>query len=350
METKDLSNSYESQLMALSQADKDRLLVLTKDINPNDFSSVHRFGHEVTDLISKNGDIILSNVTSKTDDEIINLVNDVLSELELVNIDELSKEDSKIKAFLKRFPIFKRLIRTTQDVINKSSTVLDNVEKISSKMQCAKLVALRDNSTLQNIYDNNVESLKQLKDFVLAAKLKQDELKHQIDEMSKNGAEEYEIQNISNLEHVLSKRIANMIIHGNILMQNLYEIRLLQSNNLNIMEQTDAIVNNYIPIWKGELSTAILIKNQKHHIDSINLIKEKINYTLEQNARNIRDNSISVAKASEGTFIDVEVIKKRANSIVDAASEVKKIYEEGKKQYVEIENTIAGFKKQLQSI
>ena len=344
-----VNNNYDAQLMALTISDKEKLGELTKNIDINDLSSIHRYGHEVTDIISKNGDSILSNITSNTDDEIVSLVNEVLSELNLINIDELAKNDSKFSSFFKSIPLINKLFKTKQDIINKSNSVLANVEKISNKMQQAKIVALRDNSTLQNIYDNNVESLKQLKEFILAAKLKQKELQDQIKEMKDNPiVEEYEIQNIENIETTLAKRVANMLIHGNILMQNLYEIKLLQNNNLNIMEQTDSIVSNLIPIWKSELVTAILIKNQKHGVDSINLIRDKINYTLEKNAYNLKVNSIEIAKAANGTSINTETIKKRADLIVEAATEVKKIYEEGKKQYAEIENTITDFKKQLQ--
>jgi uncharacterized protein YaaN involved in tellurite resistance len=96
------------------------------------------------------------------------------------------------------------------------------------------------------------------------------------------------------------------------------------------------------------MALAINIHHQKQNLEVQKLYKEKMNEILQQNAEDLKINSIEAARASEESMIDIETVRDTTNKLIETVQAVNKIYEEGEKNRKAYEKEIATFQKKLE--
>lgn len=341
------SFDYETRLATLNEDERERLLALTSNISVNDLASVQMYGSELSQVISNNGNALLASVRSDNTAEVVDLTNKLLAELNLIDIDEINA-NTTWKRLARRLPIVRTLVSSVQSVMIKYDTISENVDKISKKIGSAKVVALRDNSTLQQIFDNNVDYINQIRNLIIGLKLKDDEITKEIEQMqSDTTVEPYMIQDMQTLQTSVQKRITDMQTTEYVLTQNLFQIRATQSNNTAIADKSENICNNVIPLWKNQLAIAIIMNNQKSSIDAQKKITDTTNEILKKNAANLKINSINVAKSNEEMVISLDTLQKTTQSLIETITEVKHIHEEGAKNRQTIEKSLKDYSEQL---
>jgi len=343
--------NYDTILATLPQERKEVLLAKASSINMNDINSVRQFGSEISDTISKNGDVLLQQVKAERSVEVVGYINDLL--LELGDFDqELERfngnEKSALRRFLFKLPVLRKIKKTVDQICTQYSTVAENVQKISDKIAVSKVVALRDNTTLQQIYENNELYLNDLAELILAAKLKLQEIDKQIEDAKIAGAEAYEIQNMEYFKNSLTKRISDLQVTGHVFYQNLFQIMAIQQNNNSIADKSDEIVNHVIPIWKNQLPMALVLRNQKESIEAQNKIAETTNALLEKCANDLKVNSIAVAKSSEESIINMQTLDKTTRALIDTVKSVRQIHEDAQKNRSLVESTLSKYAKDIQ--
>lgn len=342
---------YERALQALTPAEKDKYLALTDKLDYHNAATLQSYGSDLNTIISKNGDTLLNTVKSDNSVEVIGYINTLLSELNGFD-DELNKYTNNHSSAFKRFfyslPFVKRVATSLDNVLSNYNTVAQNVDKITEKIGNAKIVALRDNSTLQQIFDCNTLYIKQLRDLIIAAKLKVEEYEVELETLKTCiNVESYEISDMTDYIHKLKKRIADLQTSEYVLMQNLLQIRATQSNNIAIAEKTDNIVNQVIPVWKNQLPMAIILKNQQASIEAQSKISETTNKLIAKTASDLKINSIAVAKASEESIISIDTLKSTTQDLITTITEVKRIHKEGENNRANLENYLKDFSKQI---
>lgn len=350
-----ISNFDYTQLMqTLTPADKDRYLALTDGLDYHNAATLQTYGSDLNSIISKNGDTLLNTVKSDKSIEVIGYINNLLAELNGFD-DELNKytnnHSSAVKRFFYSLPFIKRVATSLDNVINNYNTVASNVDKIAEKIGNAKVVALRDNTTLQQIFDCNVLYIQQLRELIIAAKLKTEQYESEYETMKTCiNVESYEVSDMADYIHKLKKRTADLQTSEYVLTQNLLQIRATQSNNIAIAEKTDNIVNQVIPVWKNQLPMAIILKNQQASIDAQSKISETTNKLIAKTASDLKINSIAVAKASEESIISIDTLKSTTQDLISTITEVKRIHKDGETQRANLENYLKDFSKQIATV
>jgi uncharacterized protein YaaN involved in tellurite resistance len=214
----------------------------------------------------------------------------------------------------------------------------------------SKVVALRDNTTLQQIYENNELYLQDLAKLIVAGKLKLEEIDKQIEDMKTSGAESYELQNMQYFRNALSKRISDMQVTGHVFYQSQFQIMAIQQNNNSIADKSDEIVNHVIPIWKNQLPMAIVLKNQTTSIEAQNKIAETTNRLLEKTANDLKINSIAVAKASEESVISLATLDKTTKALIDTVKSVRQIHADAEKNRGIVESTLQKYNQEIEGV
>lgn len=343
----DKSFDYETKLATLAPEDRTRLLALTDKIKSDDLSSVQTYGAELSQVIANNGQALLKSVRGDNTAEVVQLSNQLLSELNLIDIDEINS-NTPWKNFARRVPILRKMVTTIENVKIKYDTIADNVDKISEKMGTAKLVALRDNTTLQGIFDSNRKYIEQIRELILALKLREAEVAKEIEQKQTDPeVDAITISDLHTFQTSIQKRIADMQTTEYVLTQNLFQIRATQSNNTAIATKSDNIVTNVIPLWKNQLAIAVIMNNQKASIDAQRKISDTTNEILKRNAANLRMNSINVAKANEEMVISLDTLQKTTQELIATVTEVKKIHEQGAQKRKEVERVLEDSSNQL---
>ena len=333
----------------ICKEDMSKYVALASGINTNDLSSIQAYGHELTSVIASNGNALLQSVRADKSNEVIELTNELLGQLDMIDIDELNS-NTRWKRFLRNIPLVGKLVTSVTTIMNKYDKISDNVDKITKKIDSTKIVAMRDNTTLQTIFDNNRTYIDQIRELITAAKLKSAEIDKQITDMEEHpeNYEAYELNDLTSFQNALQKRIADMETTEYVLNQNLLQIRATQGNNVAIANKSDNIVNNVIPLWKNQLAIAIIMNNQKNSIDAQQKIADTTNKIMKKNAENLKINSINVAKANEEQVISLETLKSTTDDLISTIREVQHIHEDGARNREQLEQTLKSFTENIE--
>lgn len=342
--------NYARKLAELTPEEKKELQALTVKLDPTDMSTVRVYGSELSGVISSNGSELLNSVRADKTNEVVALSTDLLKQLNMLDLDKIN-DNGLWNRICARIPILKKLTRRIENTFAEYDTIKGNVDKISKKISASKMIAMADNSSLQKIFENNVKYIDKMRDLILGAKLYINDLKVQTENMKKDqNVEMWQIKDMNDYTNMLEKRVADMQTEAYIMTQNLYQIRAIQSNNMNIAEKADNIVTNIIPVWSTQLAMAVTMKHQQESVEAQMKISETTNTMLRKNAENLKINSINVAKESERAIVDVETLRQTTQALMDTIREVQQIHESGRQQRAQLESDIQNCAEELHQL
>ena len=344
------SFDYEKKIASLTPAERDNYMQIARSLDVHDMNSIQAYGSEISSIVSKNGDVLLSTVHADNSIEVVSYINDLLSELNGFD-DDINRYTGTHSSALKRFwynlPGIKKLATSLESVMNQYTNVATNVDKIAQKITTAKTIAMRDNSTLQQISENNQQYILELRSLIIAAKLQDDAISQQLEQMYNEGAEAITIQQVTNFQNRLRKRIADLETTTYVFYQNLFQLEAIKENNNAIAEKSNNIVNHVIPIWKSQLPIAIIMKNQQASIEAQAKITETTNKLLIKTSQDLKKQSIQVAQANEENVININTLQETTQNLIATITEVKNIHDKGAKERKQLESHLQNFTDQL---
>jgi uncharacterized protein YaaN involved in tellurite resistance len=118
-------------------------------------------------------------------------------------------------------------------------------------------------------------------------------------------------------------------------MQTLPMIRIIQSNNLMLVDKFYAIKNITLPAWKNQISLAISLQEQQNSVQLAKAIDDTTNELLRRNAELLHQNSVDTAKANQRSVIDVETLEHVQNTLINTVNDVIQIQKEGMQKRAE---------------
>lgn len=316
-------------LDAIPNQDLQKYGEMGKDINPADVNSILNYGVEVQNSMEKYSNNFLTSVRTYNSGEVGGLINELLTELNYIDVDELNQ--NAFTSFISHIPFMKKLVVDTKKLFQKYDTVVNNIDKITNKIKAGRVNSLKDNSSLQTMFDSNVTYIKQMEDLIIAGQLKYNELNEKLAVMDGNPTayQDYEIADLRDFVNRLDKRLADLKVVRFIMMQSLAQIRVVQNNNTTIAEKAQSIVSTTIPVWKNQLTIAVALNRQKENVEMQKKISDTTNTILQKNAEMLKQNSIDVARENEKTVVSLDTLKKTTSSLIETLTEVKRIHDEG---------------------
>ena len=341
-------------LSALTPAEAQNLAAINQSLNPADVNSILNYGADVQNSMEKYSNEFLTSVRTFNSGEVGGMINELLTELNYIDVDELNQ--SALQQFLFKIPFLKTLVFDAKKLFQKYDTVISNVDKITNKIKAGRLNSIKDNSALQTMFDSNVSYIKQMEDLIIAGQLKMQDLKVQMAEMEGNPSayQDYQIADMREYISRLDKRLADMKVVRFIMMQSLAQIRMVQNNNNSIADKAQSIVSTTIPVWKNQLTIAVALQRQKANVEMQKKVSDATNTILLKNADMLKQNSIDVAKENEKTVVSIDTLKTTTRSLIDTLNEVKKIHEQGEESRkvlnTELGNLEAELKKNVVNI
>ena len=336
------NQDYTSLIQKMTPAQKKQCLAIAKVIDTKDVNSISHYGEELNKIIATNGETLLAQSRGGRRNEIVELTDNLLLEIKDITIDDFTPKKNMWLSIAKNLPVVRKVVKTVERSIVKYDTVASNVAKISEKMDSAKMVALRDNDTLQNIFDSSLKYIQEIKQYIVGGKLKLEELENQLAVMQNSpmNYEQYQLSDLQNFISLLQKRIADMQTTEYILSQNLLQIKAAQSNNLEIVTKSNNITNHVIPIWKSQLALSMIMGNQKASVDAQKKIQQTTQEILKKNALSLKNNTVEMAKQSESSIIEVDTIKETTQKLIECMTEVQQIHLQGESNRKAIEEQL----------
>lgn len=302
---------------------------LSKDLNPKDVNSILNYGTDVQNSMERYSNTFLASVRTFNSGEVGVLITDLLNELNYIDVDELNQ--SGFMKFVTSIPFLKGIVMDTKKLFAKYDTVVNNIDKITNKIKAGRVNSIKDNASLQTMFDSNVTFIHQMEELIISGQLKYNQLNEELAVMDGNPSayEDYQIADMRDFVNRLDKRLADLKVVRFIMLQSLAQIRVVQNNNTTIAEKAQSIVSTTIPVWKNQLTIAVALNRQKENVEMQKKISDTTNTILQKNAELLKQNSIDVAREGEKTVVSIETLKRTTQSLIETLTEVKRIHDEG---------------------
>jgi uncharacterized protein YaaN involved in tellurite resistance len=337
---KDSDESFE--LQKFPKEEQDKINSIVKGINLEDSQGVISYGIGAQKEISEFSNTILQEVKTKDTGFVGDILSDMVVKIKDLKVDALGSSND----MLSKIPLLNAFVDAVKRFMAKYEKISVNLEKIVDELDKARMNLLKDIVMLDNMYNSNLEYMKNL-DFYIAAgmvKLKEatektlPELKAKA-EKSNDPIDSQKLQDYSQCLSRFEKKLHDLKLSRMIAIQTLPQIRLIQNNNQALVEKIQSSLLNTIPLWKNQIVIAISLFKQKKALGLQKEIADTTNELLTKNSELLKQSSIDIAKENERGIVDIESLKKVNNDLITTIEETIRIQREGsvKRQQAEIE-------------
>lgn len=331
-------------------------------LQPQDFAEVMDAHKELADIsttaVAEYGKNI-ANKTSTYTDELLNLVqnkdldatgqklNEVVQVAQQLNTSSIlnkSKSSGFLGGLLSKFKGAK------QNFDQHFNTTKEQIDVLVKEIESSQSGLKARVGTLDKMFDAVQDEYKQLGVYIAAGQLKQQDIQQQITALTSQEQDQQTTQQIYDLNHVannLEKRVSDLHVLQQSAMQTLPMIRIIQSNNLMLVDKFYAIKNITLPAWKNQISLAISLQEQKNSVQLAKAIDDTTNELLRRNAELLHQNSVDTAKANQRSVIDVETLEHVQNTLIKTVNDVIQIQKEGMQKRAEATTRLRALQENL---
>ncbi len=364
MSNSELSNSS-NELVVNQEQRFEQLNLKELGLQVQDFAEVMDAHQELADIsttvVAEYGKNI-ANKTSTYTDELLNLVQNkdldatgqklnevvqVAQQLNTTSILNKSKSSGFFGGLLGKFKgakqSFDQHFNTTKEQID---VLVKEIESSQSGLKARV-------GTLDKMFDAVQDEYKQLGVYIAAGQLKQQDIQQQISTLTTQEQDQQTTQQIYDLNHLannLEKRVSDLQVLQQSAMQTLPMIRIIQSNNLMLVDKFYAIKNITLPAWKNQISLAISLQEQKNSVQLAKAIDDTTNDLLRRNAELLHQNSVDTAKANQRSVIDVETLEHVQNTLIKTVNDVIQIQKEGMQKRAEATTRLRALQESLNQL
>jgi uncharacterized protein YaaN involved in tellurite resistance len=115
------------------------------------------------------------------------------------------------------------------------------------------------------------------------------------------------------------------------------QTRMLQNNDVMMIEKIQSSLVNTIPLWKSQMVLALGLENARKATAAQAAVSEMTNELLKKNAEKLKQGSIDIAKEAERSIIDIETLQHTNEQLISTLDEVMQIQRDGAQKRQEAE-------------
>ena len=331
--------------MSLSESERKMVEDFSKQIDIANSQLVLEYGSGVQKKMSDFSDSTLNVIRTKDLGEVGDMISNLVVELKGF---DASDEDKGILGFFKRGTKKTQLIRANYDKAE------NNVNSIVKSLEKQQVTLMKDISTLDQMYDLNKNYYKEVSMYILAGKKKLADIKaNDLPSLSRKAKEsglQEDAQNLNDLNNQIDrfeKKLHDLDLSRMISIQTAPQIRMVQNNNILMVEKIQSTIVNTIPLWKNQMVLALGVSHSSEAIRAQREVSNITNELLKKNADNLKMASIETAMESERGIVDIDSLKHTNEALISSLDEVMKIQVESRAKRKEAENEILRLENEL---
>ena len=317
------------QEIGLQASDFNEVIAARKELANLSHNSVAEYGKNIATKTSTYTDELLNLVQNKDLDATGQKLNQVVQVAQQLNTNSILNKSKSSGFFGGLLSKFKGAKQSFDQHFNSTKEQIDSLVKEIETSQNGLKARV---NTLDKMFEGVQDEYKQLGVYIAAGKLKEQDIQQEIAALTAQEQDQATTQKVYDLNHLannLEKRISDLQILQQSAMQTLPMIRIIQSNNLMLVDKFYAIKNITLPAWKNQISLAISLQEQKNSVQLANSIDDATNDLLKRNADLLHQNSIDTAKANQRSVIDIETLEHVQNTLIKTVNDVIQIQKEG---------------------
>ncbi len=335
----------------LTKEEQDAINEFNEKIDVYDNTQILEFGSAAQNKISKFSDEVLDDVRTKDTGEVGESLAKLVAELKSF---DKAVVDSQNMNFIEK--LFSNVKKEVNKLIAKYNKVEKNVDSIETNLEKQRMNMLRDIATFDTMYEKNLEFFKEVSLYIIAGEKKLEELRNvvlpELQKKAHETNEQLDIQKVNDMNNIINrfeKKIYDLKTTRLISIQMAPQIRLLQSNEAELVEKIQSSITNTIPLWKNQMVLALGINRAKSALESQKAVNELTNDMLKKNSETLKQGSIDIAEQSERSIVDIETLRKTNQDIIETLNKVVEIHENGRIKRQESEKELESLEKELKS-
>jgi len=329
----------------LTAEEKKMVEDFAQQIDITDSNTVMTYGAATQQKMADFSDKALDNVRTKDMGEIGGLLSGVVSELKGFNEEE--------KGFM---GLFKKPANKIGMMKAKYDKAEVNINKIVDVLEGHETKLMKDSAMLDKMYEMNLTYYKELSMYILAGKKKLAEAENVTLPALQKKAQESQLpedaqaaRDYQEMCERFSKKIVDLELTRTIAMQTAPQIRMIQANDIQMVDKIRSTVVNTIPLWKSQMVIALGIQNATEAAKAQHAVTDMTNQLLQANAEALKIATIETEKESQRGIVDIETLNKTNQSLISTFDEVMKIQEEGREKRKQAEDEMLRMENELKA-
>jgi len=317
------------ELDKLSPAEQAAVYQFADKIDVMNTEQVMNYGSAAQKNISEFSDAALASVRTKDLGEVGKDLSDLV--IQLQGMDFTPEEKKGILGF------FKKQTNTIAQLKTQYDKAEVNVDKIVEQLENHEVTLLKDIAMMDKMYERNQEYLKELSMYIIAGRLKVEELrnvelpKYQQKAKETGLPEDAQAANdFANMIGRFEKKLHDLELTRTISVQMAPQIRMIQNNDSLMTEKIRTSINNTIPLWKNQMVLALSLYHSEQAMKATHEVTEVTNELLRKNAQALHQGSVGIARESERGIVDIETLQKTNEELIQTLEEVRQIQDEGR--------------------
>lgn len=334
------------ELSKLSPAEQAAVKEFSQKIDVLNTEQVLNYGSNAQKNIAEFSGAALNCVRTKDLGEVGGMLGDLVVELQGLNFEPEEK-----KGFLGLFKKASQNIASLKAQYDKAEV---NVDKIVESLENHEVVLMKDISMLDKMYEKNQEYLKELTMYILAGKLRVEELRSKdlpemVAKAQQSGLPEdaQAANDFANMIGRFEKKIHDLELTRTISIQMSPQIRMVQNNDSLMAEKIRSSIVNTIPLWKSQMVLALSMYHSEQAMKAQREVTDVTNQLLQKNAQALHQGSVNVAKEAERGIVDIETLKKTNQELIATLDEVRQIQDDGRARRAQAEQELGKIEGEL---
>ncbi|HIR85723.1 MAG TPA: toxic anion resistance protein [Candidatus Limivicinus faecipullorum] len=334
------------ELSKLSEAEQNAVRSFSQQIDVSNAEQIMNYGSAAQKNISEFSDAALSSVKTKDLGQVGDMLSSLVVELQGLNFDTEEK-----RGFL---GLFKKAGQSIAELKAQFAKAETNVDKIVESLEKHELVLMKDISMMDRMYQRNQEYMKELTMYILAGKLKIEQLRSvelptMLEKARETGLPEdaQAANDFANLIGRFEKKIHDLELTRTISVQMAPQIRMVQNNDSLMAEKIRSSIVNTIPLWKNQMVMAMSLYHSEQAMKAQRQVTDTTNQLLMKNAETLRQGTVGIAQESERGIVDIETLKKTNMELIAALDEVRRIQDDGRARRAQAEEELGRIEGEL---
>ena len=334
------------ELEKLSPAEQAAVKAFAEKIDVLNTEQVMNYGSNAQKNISEFSEAALNSVRTKDLGEVGGMLGDLVVELQGLNFDPEEKN-----GFLGLFKKATQNIASLKAQYDKAEV---NVDKIVESLEKHEVVLMKDISMMDKMYERNLEYMKELTMYIIAGKLKIEQLRNEELPKYQQKAQESGLpedaqaaNDFANMIGRFEKKIHDLELTRTISIQMSPQIRMIQNNDSLMAEKIRSSIVNTIPLWKSQMVLALSLYHSDQAMKAQREVTDVTNQLLTKNAQALHQGSVAIAKETERGIVDIETLKKTNQELISTLDEVRQIQDDGRAKRLQAEEELGRIEGEL---
>lgn len=333
----------------LTPDDLARVAEIKRSVDVTDAQGVLSYGLPAQSRIANFADSLLGDVRNKEAGAGGEALTDLLKKVRELDVDALGGGSG-----MARIPLLGKFANTFDRFAARYQKVATSIDRVVDALERSRMALLKDMTVLDKMFELSLDYLKQLDVYIAAGEQALEELhRDKIPALEAEVAASADVmaaQRLTDLRQAATRfdrRLHDLKLTRMVAIQTAPQIRLIQSNDQNLVEKIQASVLTTIPLWKNQIVIAISLYRQQKAVELQKQVTDTTNELLTKNAELLKTGSAKVGREVERGVVDVETLRKVNADLVATLEETISIQEEGRTRRLEAEGEIGQLQTEL---